>query len=295
MGQLRGVTAVAGGLDNSLALRTDGTVWTWGLNDLGQLGDGDSTGPQTCQPFSNFEPAACSTAPVEVAGPDGTGHLSDVVAVTGGADYSLALRADGTVWAWGSDAFADLGQPQISPTTCHSPFAPVPIPCSTKPVEVTGPDGTGHLSGVSAISAESSPQGLHVLALRTDGTVWAWGVDDKGQLGNGLSEEQSNVPVQVVGQGGSGHLTGVVGVAAGGGFSLAVGAGGSVWAWGLNSGGELGIGNDTGPQHCTTSDFACSTTPVQVVGPGGNGTLGDITGVAAGQLHALALQGGRHH
>ena len=246
-------------------------------------------GAETCEPYSNFGPAACSPEPVEVVGPNGTGHLNHVVAVTAGPDYSVALRADGTVWAWGSDAYADLGQPQVSRETCRSPFAPIPIPCSTKPVEVVGPAGTGHLGRVSAIAAESSPQGLHVLALRADGTVWGWGVDDKGQLGNGVSETQSFVPVQVVGPGGQGKLTGVVGVAAGGGFSLARRVDGSVWAWGLNAAGELGIGNDTGPEHCTTSLYACSTTPVQVLGPGGHGTLGHIIALAAGQLHSLAL------
>jgi alpha-tubulin suppressor-like RCC1 family protein len=287
---LTGVSAVAAGVDNSIAVGRDGTVWSWGLNDLGQLGDGSSTGPKTCEPYSNYGPVACSPTPVEVVGPHGTGHLSHIVAVTGGADFAVALRADGTVWAWGSDAYDALGQRQISAESCYSPFAPIPIPCSTRPVEVAGPGGEGHLGRISAIAAESSPQGLHVLALRADGTVWAWGVDDKGQLGNGVSETDSLVPVQVVGPGGHGKLTGVVGVAAGGGFSLARRADGSVWAWGLNAAGELGIGNDTGPELCTTSSYPCSTKPVQVLGPGGRGTLEHVSALAAGQLHSLALR-----
>jgi len=282
---------VAAGANHSVALRADGTVWTWGLNDLGQLGIGESTGPLTCKPYEDYGPAACSPEPVQVVGPDGLGHLGDIVAVAAGSDYSLALRKDGTVWAWGSDQYADLGQPGPTPLTCNSPFAPIPLPCSSTPLEVVGPDGTGHLSDVSAISAEGSPQGLHVLALCTDGTVWSWGVDDKGQLGNGLSETQSLLPVQVVGPNGEGQLSDVVDIAAGGGFSLALRADGSVWAWGDNNSGELGIGNTTGPEQCTTDNYPCSTIPVQVVGPSGTGTLGEITAIAAGQLHGLALRG----
>jgi len=67
------------------------------------------------------------------------------VALAAGEDYTVAVRSDGTVWAWGSDAFSDLGQaPSFQPELCHSPFVPVPIPCSTTPVQVAGPGGAGH-------------------------------------------------------------------------------------------------------------------------------------------------------
>ncbi len=69
-GRLTGVTAVAAGDNHSVALRSDGSVWTWGLNDLGQLGIGNSTGPATCKPFSNFAVAGCSRTPAQVVGPN---------------------------------------------------------------------------------------------------------------------------------------------------------------------------------------------------------------------------------
>ncbi len=290
-GRLSGVVAVASGDNHSVALRSDGTVWTWGLNDLGQLGIGSSAGPQTCKPFSNFEAAGCSTKPVEVVGPGGTGHLSNIVALAAGEDYTIAVRSDGTVWAWGSNAFSDLGQTaSFQPEQCHSPFAPIPIPCSTTPVQVVGPGGIGHLGDIRAVAANASPLGLHVLALSRGGTVWAWGVDDMGQLGNNRSEVQSRVPVQVRGPGGQGTLTGVVAIAAGGKLSLALRSDGSVWSWGQNSSGQLGTGSTTGPQHCTTRQVACSTRPVQVAGIGGQGALNGIVAIGAGQLDSLAVR-----
>jgi alpha-tubulin suppressor-like RCC1 family protein len=146
------------------------------------------------------------------------------------------------------------------------------------------------LAHIVAISAEPSPNGLHVLALRSDGTVWAWGVDDKGQLGNGKSEQYDNLPGEVVGPEGKGHLQHVVAIAAGGGFSLAKLADGSIWAWGQNNQGQLGIGADKGPSLCTTDKVACSLVPVQVKGPYGPGHFERALRIAAGQVHALALE-----
>jgi len=98
------------------------------------------------------------------------------------------------------------------------------------------------------------------------------------------------VPVHVRGPGGQGNLTGVKALAAGGKFSLVLRSDGSVWSWGQNASGQLGTGDATGPQHCTSGHVACSTTPVRVVGPGGLSALTGIVGIAAGQLHGLAVR-----
>jgi len=233
-GRLSGIIALAAGDNHMVALRSDGTVWSWGLNDLGQLGIGNSTGPGRCKPYSNFNAAACSTTPVEAAGPAGQGVLNHVVAIAAGEDYTIAVRSDGSVWAWGSNAFSTLGQTASwTPQQCNSPFAPVPIPCSTVPVQVAGPGGAGHLTGITAVAANGSPLGLHILALGAGGTVWAWGQNDQGQLG---------------------------------------------------------LGQNTGPQQCTTEHVPCSLTPAQVTGQGGQGTLPNVRGIAAGQAHSLAVQ-----
>jgi len=288
-GRLDHISAIGGAEENGLALRVGGAVYTWGLNDEGQLGIGQSTGPQSCQPYKKYAAVGCSLKPVRVLGLGGKGYLNHVIALAGGESFNLALRSDGTIRAWGSDRFATLGQLKPTGEMCEVPFFGASTPCSTIPVAVVGSNGKGRLSGIVAIAANPSPNGLHALALRSDGTVWAWGVDDMGQLGNGISKEFSNLPVEVVGPGGRGYLTHVVAIAAGGKFSLALRSDGTVWAWGINNQGQLGTGSTTGPEFCTTDDVPCSTFPIQVVGMRSAGKLAGATLLGAGEEHSLAL------
>ena len=179
--------------------------------------------------------------------------LTDVVAIAAGG-YSLALKSDGTVWAWGYNGHGSCGdglegaaRPSIRDT----------------PVQVT------NLSGVVAIAAGA----LHGLALKSDGTVWAWGLNDAGllgaagggQLGDGTMTTRST-PVPVMG------LGGVVAIAAGSGHSLALQDDDTLWAWGVNGFGQLGDGTTT-----------ARLTPVPVRG------LVDVIAIAAGHWHSLAL------
>jgi hypothetical protein len=147
------VPKIAGGALQSLALKSDGTVWAWGNNQYGQLGNGATTD---------------SSVPVEVQG------LTNVVAIGSGAAHSLALRSDGTAWAWGNNYEGELGNGTLTN--------------SNVPVEVQG------LTNAVAIAAGY----YHSLAVRSDGTVWAWGLNGNGQLGNGTTTN-SSVPVQVHG------------------------------------------------------------------------------------------------
>ncbi|PYT63153.1 MAG: hypothetical protein DMG35_05105, partial [Acidobacteria bacterium] len=121
---------------------------------------------------------------------------------------------------------------------------------------------------------------LHSLALKSDGTVRAWGQNTSGQSGNGTVTFGSNTPVQVLGPAGAGFLSGVTAIAGGELHSLALKSDGTVWAWGGNGGGQLGNGTNTD-----------SNTPVEVLGPGGVGFLSGVTAIAGGFFHSLALQG----
>ncbi len=169
------------GASHTVLLRRDGTVWAWGANGSGQLGDGTTSSSQLSR---------------QVAG------LSGVKAVVASGDHSLALRGvDGSVWAWGANGSGQLGDG----TTV----------ARLLPVQVMG------LEGVVALASGAN----HVLALTSGGTVLAWGRNAEGQLGDG-STLPSSTPRLVS------ELDDVVAVAAGGNYSLALRADGTVWAWG---------------------------------------------------------------
>jgi uncharacterized protein (TIGR03437 family) len=216
--------AVAAGAYHSVALTSDGTVWAWGYNGDGELGNGTT---------SNSE------LPVEVSGLTGV-----IAAIAAGAAHSLALKSDGTVWAWGYNAAGELGNGSTSSSTL--------------------PAAVNNLTGAVAVAAGGETS----LALKSDGTVWAWGYNLAGGLGNG-STTSSSVPVQVSG------LTGAVAIAVQKNGSLALKSDGTVWAWGYNADGELGNGS-----------YVNSDVPVEVSG------LSGVSGIAAGGYTGIALKSG---
>jgi len=220
-GPLRTVTLLAAGFHHVLAVTADGAVWAWGRNRYGQLGDGST---------------ADRTVPVRVRGPDGHGFLGDVTALGLGWDHTLALRRDGTVWAWGMGWNGLLG---------NGVAVDSPVPVQVR----AGPDVAGPLAEVVAIAANWR----HNLALKRDGTVWAWGRNQEGQLGTGTAVPAAwkndpdlslceLVPVQVRGIGGEGFLDRIAAIAAAAEHSAAVRADGSVLVWGSNNNEQLGLG-----------------------------------------------------
>jgi alpha-tubulin suppressor-like RCC1 family protein len=236
---LHSVIAISAGDRHSLALLADGTVLAWGANTNGELGDGTTTK---------------RTTPVVVSGPSGRGALGNIIAIAAGTHYSLALKADGTVWAWGRNGQGRLGDGTT--TDRH-------LPVQAKVTRITG------------IAAGAS----HSLAIAGDGTVRAWGRNHKGQLGDNTVTDRPS-PVWVKGSGGVGALTGVTAVAVGkGGFSLALHGDGTVSAWGSNSKRTLGDG----------TTFTRKT-PVQVHGVLGQGVLTGVVAISAGAEHCMAIQ-----
>jgi alpha-tubulin suppressor-like RCC1 family protein len=261
--------AIAVGGRHTLALKADGTVWAWGSNAQGQLGDG-----------SNVD----SAVPVLVGG------LTGVVAIRAGAAHSLALKADGALWAWGDNGSGQLGDG----TAVALQTTPVQVPLTnvadmaagtTHSLALTadgqvwawGENGDGQLGVPSAGAMSPEPvlvggvAGIvsvtagraHSLALANDGTVWAWGNNDLGELGNGGFQDQ---PTPV-------HLTSIAAVtrlAAGDGFSLALksngDAAGELWGWGRH-----GYGTSAGVP-----------TPTAV--------LPDVVEIAAGASHGLVVR-----
>ncbi|RAX16739.1 cutinase family protein [Pseudarthrobacter sp. AG30] len=232
---LTGVESITAGNGSVDALKADGTVWSWGQNDHGQLGNGGTTD---------------SASPVQVAG------LAGVQSITAGDGSAYAITADRTLWSWGINTVGQLGNGGTID--------------SAVPVQVAA------LSGVQNVVVELSPDpgNYSAYALKTDGTVWSWGANNVGQLGNGNSIN-SALPVQVTG------LAGVRSVSAAAWSVHALKADGTVWSWGYNNHGQLGNG--------TTTDSVVTTgsaVPVQAIG------LTGVQSVAVGGWSAYALTAG---
>jgi len=265
------IPMISAGSNHTIALKSDGTVWSWGNNEFGQLGDGTTTNRHT---------------PVQVQ------NLNNVVAITSGNYYTMALRNDGTVWSWGNNEFGQLGD-----GTTINRYIPVQVRNLNNIMSVEAGnshavslrnDGTvwtwgnndaGQLSDGTRTHS-STPLQVHnlndvteitagfncTIVLRNDGTVWAWGRNFSGQLGDGTSISRTT-PVQVQ------NLNNITAIAAGSGHTLALRNDGTVWAWGNNNSGQLGD-NTRISRH----------TPVQVQG------LNDVVTINAGNSHTVALR-----
>lgn len=221
--QLSNVVQIASGDNHALALKADGSVWAWGLNAHGALGDGTEQD---------------KASPVAVIG------LPAIKSIYAGGESSAALAVDGTLWTWGSNLSGQLG------------FDSDTIRYAVKPMQ---------LSTLNSVSSIAVGDRL-MLALRRDGTVWAWGENTAGQLGVGDKLPKSGV-VQVSG------LSNIVAIGAGASHGLAVKADGSVFSWGNGASGQLG--NSDSPIN--------QLLPVQVKG------LSDIKAVDGGQNYSVAV------
>ncbi len=239
------VTAVAAGLSHTVALMSDGTIRTWGLNTSGQLGNGTTNsssipvavnglgGTVVAVNAGDFHTVALmSDGTLKAWGANKFGQLGDgthtyqltpvavnglggtATAIAAGASHTIALMFDGTLKAWGSNASGQLG----NGTTTSS----------STPVAVNGLGGT-----VTALTAGRA----HTVVLMSDGTVKAWGDNTSGSLGDGTWILMKTTPVAVTGLGGT-----VAAIATGWGHTVALMADGTVKAWGENASWELGDG-----------------------------------------------------
>ena len=270
---LTNVVAIEAGPRHCFAIKSDGTLWAWGYNYYGELGNGTTktsgiplqvlvlTDVTAVSPgkFSSISATSDGTlfawgshstdifgngVTVNPAVPTPVYGMTNVTSVAAGDDHCLISKADGSVWAWGANSFGELGDG----TTITR----------TVPVQVQG------LTGVKQVAAGRE----FSLALKTDKTVYAWGSNTFGKLGNGVSV-YSPVPIQIQ----AGPMTNTKSISAGNHHSLAVEYGGTPWAWGFNFKGMLGDG--------TTDDYYV---PINPVG------LTDVIDVAAGAFHSLALR-----
>ena len=248
------VVALSAAGDRNLALCSDGTAAGWGENTYGELGNGASTDRQKV-------PVAVSTA-------TGTSALygKSVVAVSAGSDHALALCSDGTLVAWGLNAFGELG-------TNNQVASKVPVLVNTA-------SGTSALFGKTVTSIAAGA--YFSLVLCSDGTLVSWGYGYYGQLGTGTQTFAAYAPVQVSTVSGVSALYGktVASITAGGDNCMALCTDGSLAAWGYNGNGQLG--------NNTTSQFFA---PVLVNTASGVSALygKTVVAVSTGGGHSRAL------
>jgi len=240
---------VAAGDNHTLAIQSDGSLWAWGRNDLGQLGD---------KTYNN------RAVPVRV------GSDTNWAAISCGILFSVALKRDGSLWTWGGDYAGQLGH-----GGSHKPFRSGEgvvgyAPKTNRPVRV----------GSDTNWASIAAGGEHVLALKFDRSLWAWGMNSWGQLGDGTFVSKTS-PVRIT------EARDWAAIAAGGGstggHSVALKRDGSLWMWG-NWRGDIGtnrLADETiASQICRPVKHAANHTWVKIrAGNGytvmleGNGTM----------------------
>jgi alpha-tubulin suppressor-like RCC1 family protein len=209
LGLLADVSVVASGEAHSCARLGDGTLWCWGENSAGRLGDGTQVD---------------RAWPVQVLDASGLAGLTGVLSLGLGRAHSCAALDEGTAWCWGDNSRRQLGDGTLS--------------FKRLPVQVRGPGGVGVLDGVVRIAAG----GRHTCALRSDGTLWCWGDNSYRQLGDGTQSDRA-FPTQVVGPDGLGLLEGVETLSLGREHTCASRGDGSAYCWGYGGSGRLGTGS----------------------------------------------------
>lgn len=264
------VQNIAAGISHSVAVKSDGTLWAWGFNGNGQLGDGTTDEKST---------------------PTQIGTATDWKMVSAGGNHVLAIKTDGTLWAWGENFWGQCG----NGTFGNDITTPVRIGTATNWKYVSAgrtfsfaikTDGTlwswgdnydGQLGksttsitptqvGTAADWKMVSAGNAHTLALKTDGSLWAWGSNIYYQLGDGTADD-TNVPIRI------GTATNWESVSAGYDFSLATKTDHTIWSWGANDMGQLGNGT-----------YTEISTPAQI------GTASDWKMVVAASYTTLALK-----
>lgn len=235
---------ISGGQDFFSALNCNGIIWSWGPNDVGQLGDGT---------------AVAKSSPVSV-----TGGFADWCKISSGGFHTVGLRSDGTLWSWGHNSYGQLGDgtsiTKSSPVSVVGGFTDwCQIDSGFRVSVGIRPNGTawswGHgycgVLGDGTTVNKSSPVSVvggftdwcqasagwtQTMALKTNGTAWSWGRGDLGMLGNNAITNRSS-PVSVVG-----GFTDWCQISSSQLSNIAIRTNGTMWSWGFNNSGQLGDG-----------------------------------------------------
>lgn len=258
---------------HTLGIKNDGTLWAWGLNDFGQVGDGTTN--------NRWSPVQISSA-------------TNWVAIATGKNFSVGLQSDGTLWTWGNNNSGQLANGSFSrasvPTRAGTASDWKAIACGRSHTLLIKNNGTlwvcgdnyyGQLGdgtntnrntptqiGTAANWVAVAGGNFHSLALQSDGEVYGWGVNSDGQLGDGTTTNTTS-PTHI------NAPSTFVSISAGAGHSAGILADGSVWGWGANRNGELGTGDGPG----------IKTIPTQI------GTATDWVSIVCAGTHTTGVRG----
>lgn len=300
---------ISTGFSHSLAIKKDASLWTWGWNIAGQLGDGSNTDINTpAKIMDNVATVSANSFHSLAIKKDETlwvwgrtdygliGYVANtenntptkimdnVTAISTGGFHSLAIKSDATLWVWGINSAGQLGD-----GTYINKDTPTKI-----------------MENILAVSAGNE----FSLAIKNDGSLWAWGANTNGQLGDG-SNTKKNSPTKI--------MDNVSTIAAGMDHSIVIKNDGSLWAWGKNNYGQLGDGTNLNKNIPTKIMDNVLTIPSQSYhslaikndgtlwtwGYNSSGQLGDGTNInkniptkildnvlaaAAGGVHSLAMK-----
>jgi alpha-tubulin suppressor-like RCC1 family protein len=275
VGTLSNWSTLSVAFNGALALKTDGTLWAWGRDEQGRLGQGtiynDKSSPTQVGTLSNWSKISFSYYRSFAIKTDGSlwgwglntsGELGDNTIInkyspiqiatdstwlevaTGGAN-TIAIKSNGSLWAWGSVNSGMLGNGE-------SPFNLIKVNPSTS------------WSKISA--SNSADNSIHMMGIRVDGTLWGWGMNNNGQLGDNTTNNK-NSPLQI------GTLSNWAQISSGNSFTMAIKTDGTLWGWGVNNNYDLGDGTTTN-----------KSSPVQI------GTFTDWSKVSAGASYGMAIK-----
>ena len=273
---------VSAGEFHTVAIRTDGSLWAWGFNQNGQLGDGTT---------------------IDRATPVRIGTATNWAMVSAGKAHTVAVKSDGTLWAWGRNSSGQLGD---SSTANAGKLVPTQVgtlktwlsasagDSHTVALQTSfeifswGGNANGQLGQGNATSSATPTKigtekwasivagGRHTLAIRDNGTLYAWGAGESGQLGLGAQADVL-APQQVVapapGDTGAPLSNNWEKIVAGRGHSMAIKTDGTLWTWGANAYGQLGDGT-----------LSSASAPMRV------GSATSWTVLSAGAEHSFGLQ-----
>ena len=243
------IIAIEVGDNFSFAVDADGNLWAWGNNEFGQLGDGTKTtreegpNPYILDFFAGkIIDDNNRKRPVKIT--------DNVVSVSAGYSHAMAVKTDGSLWAWGYDIFGEYGDEKYE--FCF-------------PIKI--------MDDVASVSTGAN----HTMIIKTDDSLWAWGRNSEGQLGNGTITTRDNnndsyTPIKI--------MDSIASVSVGYSYTMAIQKDGSLWAWGWNCYGQLGNGGDG--NETDSIGRPVQTIPVKI--------MDDVASVSAGNYHTMAIK-----